>query len=199
MRRITALCLALVLPSGIALGQSLGQLAENTKKKRKGGTKTYSEEDLKKRSEAPPSPSPGLPDPGRTAAAGDTGGGGEGGSVESGAGGEGGESGEGGGRSGERNDEAYWRTQAASLYAAMHSAERRIAAAQERLNALMSDMVPTNVSDPFQQQTLEAERAKARRELQDAEKELELAEDAFHVFEEEARRKAVPPGWLEER
>lgn len=198
MQRILALLFALALPGGIALGQSLGELAENTRKKRKGGAKTYSEEDLKKRSEAP-SPSPGVPDPGRAAAAGATGGGGEGGSVESGAGGEGGEDGEGAGRSAGRNDEAYWRTQAASHRAALQRAERRIAAAQRRLNALMSDLVPTNVTDPFQQQTLEGERAKARRELEEAEKELELAEDAFHEFEEEARRKAVPPGWLEER
>lgn len=195
MHRIAALWLALALPSGMALGQSLGELAENTKKKRKGGAKTYSEEDLKKRSEAP-SPSPGVPDPGRAAAAGATGGGGEGGSVESGGGGEGGE---GAGRSAGRNDQAYWRTQAASHRAAMQRAEQRIAAAQQRLNTLMSDLVPTNPANPFQQQTLEAERAKARRELEEAEKELELAEDAFHEFEEEARRKAVPPGWLEER
>jgi outer membrane protein TolC len=81
----------------------------------------------------------------------------------------------------------------------MARAGQRTKAAQERLNALMSDLVPTGVGDPFQQQTLEAGRAKARQELQDAEREFELAEDAFTEFEEGARRKGVPPGWLEER
>jgi hypothetical protein len=81
----------------------------------------------------------------------------------------------------------------------MKGAEQRIAAAQSRINALMADAVPTNVGDPFQQQTLEAERVKARQELADAQRELELAEDAYTEFEEEARRKAVPPGWVEER
>ena len=81
----------------------------------------------------------------------------------------------------------------------MQEAQQRIAAAQQRMNALLSDIVPTNVGDPFQQQTLETNRANARRELEEAEKNLERAEDAFHEFEEEARRMAIPPGWVEER
>ena len=112
---------------------------------------------------------------------------------------EGGEGSEGTPRSGGREDEAYWRQQAAGHRAAMKRAEEQIAAAQSRLNALMADISLTNVGDPFREQTLEAERAKARQELEAAEQALEAAEDAFHAFEEEARRKAIPPGWLEER
>ena len=53
--------------------------------------------------------------------------------------------------------------QAAQHRANIKDAEQRIAAAQQRINALMSDLVPTNVGDPFQQQTLETNRANARR------------------------------------
>jgi hypothetical protein len=201
MRGITAVLLALSLPSGLALGQTLGELADKTKKKRKGGAPTYSDADLKNRQAMPSAP--GAPGAGGAAAAPAGSGGGEG---RSGGDGDPGDSGGGGGgeegagsRSGARNDEGYWRGQAASLRAAMQAAEQRIAAAQSRINALMADAVPTNVGDPFQQQTLEAERVKARQELADAQKALELAEDAYTEFEEEARRKAVPPGWVEER
>jgi hypothetical protein len=191
MRRIAALVLAVVFPGGSLLGQTLGELAESTKKKRKGGSHVYTDDDLKKHApDARPLPQAAG---GAPAAASGASGGGEGS-------GEGGEGGEGsGGRVGDRGDESYWRQQAAAHRAAMQRAERRIEAAQSRINALMSDVVPTNVGDPFQQQTLEAERAKARQELEDAQKELELAEDAFHAFEEEARRKGVPPGWVEGR
>jgi hypothetical protein len=193
MRRIAALVLAVAFPGGSVLGQSLGELAESTRKKRKGGAHVYTDDDLKKRApDAQASPQA----PGGTPAA--TAGASGGGEASEGSG-EGGEGGEGSGRSGDRGDQSYWREQAAAHRAAMERAEKRIEAAQLRINALMSDAVPTNVGDPFQQQTLEAERVKARKELEDAQKELELAEDAFHVFEEEARRKSVPPGWLEER
>jgi hypothetical protein len=193
MRRIAALVLVVALPGGSVLGQSLGELAETTRKKRKGGAHVYTDDDLKKRApDAQASPQAAGGTPAATAGAS---GGGEGSEGS----GEGGEGGEGSGRSGDRGDESYWRQGATAHRAAMQRAEQRIEAAQLRINALMSDAVPTNVGDPFQQQTLEAERAKARKELEDAQRELELAEDAFHVFEEEARRKGVPPGWVEER
>lgn len=195
--KVCTVLLALVLPAGVAMGQSLGELAETSKKKRKGGVHVFNEDDLKKRSPAA-SPSAAPPASGRMDGAGaGSEGGGEAGSGE--AGGEGGSGEEGRARSSGRNDEAYWRAEAAKHYAAMAAADERRKAAQERLNALLSDLVPGGVNDPFQQQTLEAERAKARQNLQDAEKEFELAEDAFQAFEEEARQKGVPPGWLEER
>jgi hypothetical protein len=202
LRGITAVLLALSLPSSLVLAQTLGELADKTKKKRKGGAPTYSDADLKDR-QATPSGAAGAPGAGGAPAVQDRSGGGEGRSGGDGVPGDSGGSGSGdegaGRRSGARNDENYWRGQAAQLRAAMKTAEQRIAAAQSRINALMSDAVPTNVGDPFQQQTLEAERVKARQELADAERELELAEDAYTEFEEEARRQAVPPGWVEER
>jgi hypothetical protein len=187
-----ALLLVLAWPSGVALGQTLGELADNTKKKRKGGAHVYSDEDLKKH---PPGPGPSSAAPAAAAPVASDGGGGS--SESSGGEGEGDE-----GRtsqSGRRNDQSYWKQQAAQHRANMQEAEQRIAAAQQRMNALLSDIVPTNVGDPFQQQTLETNRANARRELEEAEKNLERAEDAFHEFEEEARRMAIPPGWVEER
>ena len=190
--RPAALLLVLAWPSGIALGQTLGELADNTKKKRKGGTRVYSDEDLKNR---PPGPGPSSGAPAAAAPVASVGGAGS--SESSGGDGEGDE-----GRtsqSGRRDDQSYWRQQAAQHRANIKDAEQRIAAAQQRINALMSDLVPTNVGDPFQQQTLETNRANARRELEEAEQNLERAEDALHEFEEEARRMAIPPGWLEER
>lgn len=190
--KAAALLLVLAWPSGAALGQTLGEMADNTKKKRKGGARVYSDEDLKNR---PPGPGPSSGAPAAAAPVARDAGGGS--SESSGGDGEGDE-----GRtsqSARRNDQSYWRQQAAQHRANIKEAEQRIAAAQQRMNALLSDIVPTNVGDPFQQQTLEANRANGRRELEDAEKNLERAEDAFHEFEEEARRMAIPPGWLEER
>jgi hypothetical protein len=197
--RPAALLLVLSWSGGVALGQTLGELADHTKKKRRGGAPTYSDDDLKKRQPGA-SPAPGAAAP--VVSGGEAGSsessGGEGGSSESN--GSEGEGDEGRTRqSGRRDDQSYWQQQAASHRANIQDAERRIAAAQLRLNALLSDLVPSNVGDPFQQQTLEANRAEARRELEQAEQNLERAEDAFHEFEEEARRLAIPPGWLEER
>jgi hypothetical protein len=199
-RKAAALLVAIAWPCGIVLAQSLGELAEDAKKKRKGGAPVYSDENLKQRQPAS-SPAPVAP----TAAAvpvtrgggssESRGGGGGDGSVGGGGDGEG-EEGRSGGR---RNDEGNWRQEAAQHRARIKEAKLGIEAAQQRLNALMSDLVPTNVGDPFREQNLEAERAKARAELADAERNLERVEDAFHEFEEEARRKSIPPGWLEER
>jgi len=190
MTRLVALLLAAILPGSAVLGQSLGELAEDAKRKRKKATKVYTEEDLRKRSPAPsPSPSPGAL-AASTEATGGEGAGSRGEAGEEGA--------EGGARDAGRGDEAYWRTQTASRLAAIQKAQERIAAIQSRLSALLADLLPVGAADPFRQQTLEAEKAKARKELEEAELALERAEDAFQELEEEARRKGVPSGWVRE-
>jgi predicted nucleic acid-binding Zn-ribbon protein len=52
--------------------------------------------------------------------------------------------------------------------------------------------------DPFRLQTIEAEIAKATAELDEARKELRSAREAQEALREEARRKGVPPGWLDQ-
>jgi hypothetical protein len=94
-------------------------------------------------------------------------------------------------------DEAGWRFQAEARRNALQAAERRVATAQAQLNALMSDMAPTNVMDPNRLQTIEAEKVKVRQELETAKAELEKAKTVWSDFEEAARRKGVPPRWLE--
>jgi hypothetical protein len=185
-----------MLPGGAALGQSLGELAEDAKRKRKKATKVYTDEDLKQRAPAA-SPSPGASTSrGSGAARGESGGdfGSEGGGREGG----GREGGEGGPAGGDRGDEAYWRSQVESRLGAIRAAQQQVEAIQNRLNALNSDLLPGGAADPFRQETLEAEKAKARQELEEAKLQLERAEDAFQELEEEARRKGVPPGWVRE-
>jgi hypothetical protein len=97
----------------------------------------------------------------------------------------------------EPHDEAGWRFQAQARRTAVQNAERRVADIEARLGALMADRSPIDVMDPNRLQTIEAEKAKARQDLEAAKAELERAKSAWSEFEETARRKGVPPRWLE--
>jgi hypothetical protein len=94
-------------------------------------------------------------------------------------------------------DEMGWRFQAEARRNTLQAAERKVADIQARLDALMSDLAPTNVMDPNRLQTIEAEKAKARQDLEAAKGELAKAKSSWSDFEETARRKGVPPRWLE--
>jgi hypothetical protein len=192
--RLPVLVLALTLPATMTLGQSLAELADHAKKKRKKDTPVYTDDDLKKRSPGGAT-SPAAGSEGSAAAQGSEGGGGGGGGESSV------DSGEGGGR-GERGNDAAdadsWRAERATRQAAIKQAEAHISAIQTRLNALINDLNPTYVNDPFRLQTIEAEKAKAREELAAAELELKQARDELADFDEDARKRGVPPGWLRE-
>jgi len=97
----------------------------------------------------------------------------------------------------EPQDEGGWRFQAEARRSALQKAERRVADLEARLGALMADRSPIDVMDPNRLQTIEAEKAKARQDLEVAKAELEKAKAAWSEFEETARRKGVPPRWLE--
>ena len=94
--------------------------------------------------------------------------------------------------------EREWRMRARKLRDALRTAEAKVAGGRVRLAALQDDLSPNNVMDPFRLQTLAAERAKARQEVEAAEKEAAEARKALEDLEDEARKKGVPPGWLRE-
>jgi DNA repair exonuclease SbcCD ATPase subunit len=96
------------------------------------------------------------------------------------------------------SDEAVWRSRAQQHREAVRNAEKAIQEAQDRLNALMSDLDVTNTADPNRLQTIEARKAEARASLDTARLNLAEAQKALQDLEEEARRSSVPPGWLRE-
>lgn len=188
--KLPALLLAVMLPGTMVFGQSLAELADNAKKKRKKSTPVYTDDDLKSRSPATSaSPASGAAGS-RPAQSSEGGGGGESSS-------DGGEGGRGEGGSGP-SDADSWRAERATRLTAIKKAEEQIAATQARINALINDLNPTNLADPFRLQTLEAEKAKARQELEEAELALKTAKDELAEFDEDARKRGVRPGWLRE-
>src|SRR5262249_15413807 len=154
--------------------------AQDAKKKQKKGTPVYTDTDLKKHSRGDASPgdagTSGSPAQSRAS---DESGRNQGSSE----GGEGGRDGQGGRAA--RGDEATWRAEHQRLQAAIDQAKEKIASVQARLDAMNSDLSPVGLGDPFRLQTLEAEKAKARDELEQAQKELALAEQALRDFEED--------------
>jgi hypothetical protein len=193
--KLPAALLVMILPASLAFGQSLAELADNAKKKRKKDTPVYTDEDLKKRSSAPAASAAEASVAAASAGAGSS----EGPQGEVGGSNEG--SGEGGHRgreSSDAGDEASFRAERTNRVNAIKEAEERIATAQARLNALNNDLDPTNLADPFRLQTLEAEKAKVRQELDAAQADLKRAKEELADFDEVARKRGTPPGWLRE-
>ena len=168
MRRLVPCVLLFASVATTAAAQSLGEVAERTKKERKGKeAKVYTNDDLGAEhstaappaagsAAAAPSPAPTM-DPGQR-----------------------------------------WRRDAKARRDAITRAEGKVAAAQARVESLLVDLNPTNVMDPNRLQTLEADRAKAAADLEAAKDELAKARQALEDLEEEARKSGVPPGWLRE-
>jgi hypothetical protein len=95
-------------------------------------------------------------------------------------------------------DEAIWRARAHDQREAIRSAEKAIQAAQDRLNALMSDRDVTMTQDPNRLQTVEAQKNEARAAIDAGRLGLAEAQKGLQDLEAEARRNNVPPGWLRE-
>jgi hypothetical protein len=178
MLRRVLFALALALLPAALVAQSPAEAAEREKRRRQkqkaSPSPTFTNDDLAKAGgSASPKPSPGAsaaPAAGTAGSEGDS----------------------------ARGSEAEWRERAAGARAGIKAAEGRIQKIQERLNALMVDTSPTNLGDPNRLQTLEAEKAKAREELDKATRDKQSAQKALEDLQEEARRKLVPPGWLRE-
>jgi len=156
-----------------AAAQSLGEVAERTKKERKGKeAKVYTNDDLGAEHSAAPPAAAGSAAAASTAAAPSP--------------------------APTMDPAQRWRRDAKARRDAIKRAEGKVAAAQARVDALLVDLNPTNVMDPNRLQTLEADRAKAAADLEAAKDELAKARQALEDLEEEARKSGVPPGWLRE-
>lgn len=92
--------------------------------------------------------------------------------------------------------EPFWRAQAESRRGAITAAEQKIADLENRITALRNDLSPTNVMDANREQSRQAQITQAMADLEGAKAELEAARQALADFEEGARRKGIPPGWL---
>lgn len=176
LTRTLAALVACISLGVAAWPQSLAEIAEKEKQKKKTGAKVYTNEDLREQGAEPgaspkpsasASPTPASSPEPSSAQVGGLG-------------------------------EDQWRATAEARRRAVKNAEAHVAAIQTRLNGLVVDG-PTNVADPFRLQNMEAERAKALQELEDAKAAIEGARKALEDFEDDARRKSVPPGWLRER
>jgi len=91
-------------------------------------------------------------------------------------------------------DQAYWGGRAKDLQAQLDRDKTFAQALQSRINALTTDF--ENRSDPAQRAIVEQDRNKALADLERVNQAVQNDQKAISDFEEEARRAAVPPGWL---
>jgi hypothetical protein len=163
--------------------ESLGELAEREKQRRKGGSQTFSDEDLAK-GRPDPTPTPGsgevtttpptttdgkpaasptaTPDP----------------NVD---------------LSDPERHEGIWRGRAAGTRGAVTAARQGVVDAQAKLDKIKNPYKwPPTIPDP-------TELAAAEAAVQDAKDKVARAEKALADFEDEARQKNIPPGWTRER
>lgn len=100
--------------------------------------------------------------------------------------------------------EAHWRARANGFRARVTAAEARVREAQSRLDgARKPQSVPNPIDalrpDPNHLVTSDEERRGLERALAEANTALSEARKLLSDFEDEARRKRVPPGWIRER
>jgi hypothetical protein len=176
-----------------AWAQSLGDVARKEEARRKtvkATGKVYTNDTLRKEPESTP-PSTPAPPPSSAPAAAAPGSSGSPGQAQS--------------HAGEaqptapqpeqkKKDEAYWRGRITEARQNLARSQVFHDALQSRINALTTDFVARD--DPAQRRVIEADRLKALAELDRVTKEIAQSKKAIADIEEEARRAAVPPGWL---
>lgn len=91
-------------------------------------------------------------------------------------------------------DQAYWSARMQALRTQLDRDQVYAAAMQTRINSLSADFV--NRDDPAQRGVIERDRQRAVGELDRLTKAIADGIKAIADLEEEARRAAVPPGWL---
>jgi hypothetical protein len=91
-------------------------------------------------------------------------------------------------------DKAYWAEKLKGLQQQLERDRGYATALQSRINSLTADAV--NRDDPIQRSQLERDRVKAIAELDRLTKAVSDDQKAVADFFEDARRAAVPPGWL---
>lgn len=208
MMRLLAFVFVLFALCWPARAQSLGELAEQEKAKKKDPkAKTYTEDDLEKykpppKPQASPTPAPRALPPGRvrpkpTIAPPSQG---EGARE---AGSEGAQSEPGSGDPttvpGAPRNEAEWRARAKNLRIALSEAEKKVAGLEDQLRIATLDMQPNpeDIMDPNRLQKLEARKAQLRVDIEKAKADVEKARQDLARLEAEALAKGVP-GWVRE-
>lgn len=196
MKRPLGLALVGLLVAVPVLAQSLAELAAREKERRKkaGGTaQTFTDDDLKKDRVVAPSPEPAAgAEAVSTSRRGKRGGPGlgdydqpkEAATFEP-----------------EPVDDEQWRTTAAQLRDAIAKAEKAVAEAQKKLDAIPSGVGQPQPSDGLRQLPVspyvkEPAYEAAEKELADAKAAVVVAKTALGDFEEKARKAGVPPGWI---
>ena len=91
-------------------------------------------------------------------------------------------------------DQKYWKDRMTGARSQLTRSKLLLDALQTRLNSLTNDIV--NRADPAQRAVLERDRQDTVREMERLKKEIQDQTKAISDIEEEARRASVPPGWL---
>ena len=183
MGRSLAGTLVALLLGTVVLAQSLAEIAEQERKRRKSTQgKVYTNDDLEKRpTDRPrPSPSPGTATPRAGSAA---------------------PRGEADSPAERRTEEAAWRARAAGARAAVKAAQNAVAEVQAKMRGPQSQPTPSDGlrQDPDFLLTTSKEREELAERMAAAQAALTAAREALSALEDEARRAGIPPGWLRER
>jgi hypothetical protein len=174
-------CVAGAARPAYAQGQTLGDLAKQEEARRekvKTPSKTYTNKDLG----APPStvieparPADASPTPASPSAADD-------------------KSKDKDKDAGQVKDQKYWSERKKTLDAKLERDRVLADAMQSRINGLTADFAAR--SDPAQRSVIERDRQRAMAELDSLNKAIKDDQKAQSDLDEEARKAAVPPGWL---
>lgn len=93
-----------------------------------------------------------------------------------------------------KHDEAYWRKRVADARERLERSKTFLEALQSRVNALSTDFV--NRDDPAQRNVVARDRQKALAELDRVKRDIADAQKELQAIEDEGRKAGVPPGWL---
>jgi hypothetical protein len=188
--RLTSCVSAIIVFAGLAgaarpvRAQSLGDLArqeEDRRKDVKAPAKLYTNKDLG----APPPTSATSPDAGTPAA-----GGAQAAPATPGAA----DKAKDAAKDGPARDQKYWSARKKDLDSKLDRDKVLADAMQSRINGLTTDFAAR--SDPAQRAVIERDRQRAVSELDALQKSIKDDQKALTDFDEEARKAAVPPGWL---
>lgn len=195
MRRLALAALLLAVAPAL-LGQSLAEVADKNKAKKKDPkAKTFTNDDLDKIHAAQPTPSPTPKGAKPTKPF-----------VSNWAESEGVLPGDSDGQeqvappTGEASSEPYWRKRFEEARDKIKEAEKRASDLQARYTALASDMNPNpaDIGDPMRVFNLDEKKRQTLQELEQAKADVAAAKRALEDLQDQARRKAVPPGWVRE-
>ena len=97
-------------------------------------------------------------------------------------------------KDGPARDQKYWSARKKELDAKLERDKVLADAMQSRINGLTTDFAAR--SDPAQRSVIERDRQRAVTEYDGLQKSIKDDQKALSDFDEEARKAAVPPGWI---